>query len=284
MNSWRISLVLLAAGALTLPAPAGILFGKKTKPNPAERVPELIVIVKTDKDESKRVAAAEELRQYDPAGYPDMVPVLIDVLMNDSKPAVRTEAAETLGKLRPVSQEAGWALEQAQEKDSSWRVRTKARYVLMTYHWAGYHTDPKLKDGPAIPNPKDQPGDKGKVVTPAPGGTPPATGKVTPDKIVISPVPVGQKAPASTPVRPITGETPAPPLADPGTTPAPFLTPRPLPTGPIQPPVPVKINSAPLQPIPVAPPVASPKIEPAPLPAIPPPPADGGPSLNGPGE
>ena len=90
-----------------------------TKPSPAERVPELIVIVKTDKDESKRAAAAEELRQYDPAANPDIVPVLIDVLMNDAKPAVRTEAAETLGKLRPVSQEAGWALEQAVESNHS---------------------------------------------------------------------------------------------------------------------------------------------------------------------
>src|SRR5439155_25781395 len=121
------SLALVTVGALALPAPAGILFGKKTKPNPAERVPELIVIVKTDKDESKRASAAEELRQYDPAAHGDIVPVLIDVLMNDPKPAVRVEAAESLGKLRPISQEAGWALEQAKEKDSSMRVRAKAR-------------------------------------------------------------------------------------------------------------------------------------------------------------
>ena len=170
MKLWRISLALVTVGMLALPAPAGILFGKKTKPNPAERVPELIVIVKTDKDESKRTSAAEELRQYDPATHPDIVPVLIDVLLNDAKPAVRVEAAESLAKLRPVSQEAGWALEQARDKDSSMRVRAKARYELIGYYWAGYHTDPKLKDG-AVVNPKDVPMEKGKAVVPAPAGS-----------------------------------------------------------------------------------------------------------------
>jgi hypothetical protein len=251
MKSWRFTLTLLTTAVLALPAPAGILFGKKpSKPNPAERVPELIVIVKTDKDESKRAAAAEELRQYDPAANSDIVPVLIDVLMNDAKPAVRVEAAESLGKLRPVSQEAGWALEQAKEKDSSWRVRTKAHYVLLTYQWAGYHPDPKLKDGPAITNPKDQPAEKGKVVvTPAPGSP---------------------KPPSVPPIRPATGETPAPPLADPNAKPAP-PAPRPMPTGP------AKLTPVPLPTVPVPPPPAPVKTEPAPLPVIPLPPADGGP-------
>jgi hypothetical protein len=277
MKLWRLSLVLITAGALALPAPAGLLFGKKTKPSPAERVPELIVIVKTDKDESKRAAAAEELRQYDPAAHPDIVPILIDVLMNDSKPSVRLEAAESLGKIRPVSQEAGWALEQAQEKDASWRVRARARYVLMTYHWAGYHADPKMKDGPMIVNPKDQPPEKGKVIAPVPN-------KGTPEKVVVTPAP-------PKPVRPITNETPAPPLADPPAKPTPSpssLAPRPLPQGPAEPPVPAKPAPAPLPALPGAAPAVPPKADPPKadppgLPAIPLPPA-GGPALNGPGE
>src|SRR4051794_100892 len=79
---WRHFLVVLfTLSALADPARAGILFGKKpNKPNPAERVPELIVTVKTDGDEHKRAAAAEELRQYDPATFTEIVPVLIDVL------------------------------------------------------------------------------------------------------------------------------------------------------------------------------------------------------------
>lgn len=270
MKCWRIPLVLISVGALALPAPAGILFGKKTKPNPAERVPELILIVKTDKDESKRVSAAEELRQYDPAANPDIVPVLIDVLMNDPKPAVRVEAAESLGKIRPVSQEAGWALEQAQEKDTSWRVRTKARYVLMGYHWAGYHSDPKMKDVPPA-NPKDPP-DKGKVITPVPVGNPAMTGKDrgTTERVIITPPPSvikgppGTTKPAGTTGRPAIGETAPPPLADPTSKPAPSSAPRPLPPGPAEPPTPSKGEPAPLPPIPLPP--------------------DGGPSLTGPGE
>ena len=243
---WRLSLALVTVGALALPAPAGFLFAKKTKPNPAERVPELIVIVKTDKDESKRAAAAEELRQYDPAAHADIVPVLIDVLMNDPKPSVRVEAAESLGKLRPISQEAGWALEQAKDKDASMRVRAKARYELLGYYWAGYHSDPKMKDA-APANPKDVPMEKGKAIAPAPAGSPMTAGTVKgpPEKVIVIPAPPAPK-PTVTPVnRPAAGETAPPPLADPTKNPAPA------------------------------------KNEPAPLPTIPLPP-DGGPSLPGP--
>jgi HEAT repeat protein len=215
---WRLCLVLVTVGALALPAPAGFLFGKKTKPNPAQRVPELIVIVKTDKDESKRASAAEELRQYDPKANADIVPILIDVLLNDAKPAVRVEAAESLGKLRPISQEAGWALEQAKEKDSSMRVRAKARYELLGYYWAGYHSDPKTKDGPAA-NPKDVAAEKGKP----------------PRKAVINPLPVGPKTMVTPVSRPAVGETPPPPLADPTPKPAPKKEPAPLPVIPLPP-------------------------------------------------
>src|SRR3984957_3351309 len=84
------------------PASAGIFFGKKAKPSPAEHVPELIKTLQADGDEHKRCAAAEELRQYDPMQFPEMVPALIEALLNDRKPAVRAESAQTLGKLRPV--------------------------------------------------------------------------------------------------------------------------------------------------------------------------------------
>ena len=150
MRRYGYWLTALALASLAAPSTAslGSLFGKKNKPNPAERVPELILLVKTDKDESKRAAAAGELRQYDPAAFKDIVPVLIDVLLNDPKPSVRCEAAESLGKIRPISNEAGWALEQALAKDGSMRVRLSARYALMGYHWAGYHGQ-KGKDAPA---------------------------------------------------------------------------------------------------------------------------------------
>jgi hypothetical protein len=136
---WLVPLVVLPA--LSGPGYAGIFFGKKNKkPTPAERVPELLAQVKSDGDESKRAAAAQELRQYDPGQFPMIVPVLIDVLLTDSKPVVRAEAAQSLGKIRPISQQAGMALEQALSNDSSMRVRLQARSSLLQYHWSGYRS------------------------------------------------------------------------------------------------------------------------------------------------
>src|SRR5205807_2704180 len=126
MRSYRFLLALLLPAAIALPAHAGLIFGRHAKVNPAQRVPELIVQVKNDKNESKRESAARELRDYDPTANPDIVPVLVDVVQNDATPSVRAEAAQSLGKLRPVSQIAGWALEEAL-KDSSIRVRLQAR-------------------------------------------------------------------------------------------------------------------------------------------------------------
>jgi hypothetical protein len=140
MTRRQLLLISVLLAVLPVPAHAGFLFGKKPpKPSPNERVPELLMIVKTDGDEHKRSNAAEELRQYDPKQFPDIVPVLIDVLMHDPKPGVRAEAAQSLSKLRPISQQVGWALEQATSKDPSMRVRLQARSALLQYHWAGYH-------------------------------------------------------------------------------------------------------------------------------------------------
>src|SRR5437764_800592 len=86
MNWYRLLLVPVTLTALAVPAPAGVLFSKHPKPNPSERIPELLTILKTDQDEHKRASAAEELRQFDAAAFPDMVPVLLEVLQNDAKP------------------------------------------------------------------------------------------------------------------------------------------------------------------------------------------------------
>jgi hypothetical protein len=170
MKCGRLLVVVLLLGVLAGPGSAGI-FGKKNKPTPAERVPELITIVKTDGDEHKRSSAVEELRQYDPKQFPNIVPALIDALMTDAKPSVRSEAAQTLSKLRPVTKEAGWALEQAVAKDSSMRVRLQARSALLHYHLAGYHggkdTGPVL--APQSPEPPlAAPANAAKAPPPAP--------------------------------------------------------------------------------------------------------------------
>jgi hypothetical protein len=210
MKCCRFLLALVLPAALALPAPAGIIFGKHKK-NPNERVPQLIAAVKGDTDEGKREDAAKELRDYDSKAFPEIVPVLIDVLQHDAKPGVRAEAAQSLSKLRPVSQEVGSALEEA-TKDNSIRVRWQARSGLMAYRIAGYRSEPKPDE---------------KAVT-----MPPTT-TTAPSRVVQTPQtqrvvsPVKSTGPVLAP-----GETAPPPLA----APAPMVSgPRPLPVGAPQP-------------------------------------------------
>src|SRR5712692_2484329 len=127
MRWCRLPLCLMALAGLALPASAGIFFNKHPKPNPSERVPLLLADVKSDPNERKRESAAEELRQFDPKLFPEIVPVLVEVSQQDRSSSVRFEALKTLSKLRPISQEAGWALDQAVSKDPSMRNRLQAR-------------------------------------------------------------------------------------------------------------------------------------------------------------
>jgi hypothetical protein len=136
MNRCRLPLAIFVLAALVCHARAGI-FSKRAKPNPAERVPELIVTLRTDLDEHKRTAAAEELKQYDPVTFPEIIPTLAEVAQHDPKAGVRSEALQTLAKLRPISHQAGLALEQAAHDDSM-RVRMQARNLLFGYRLAGY--------------------------------------------------------------------------------------------------------------------------------------------------
>jgi hypothetical protein len=231
---WLVPLVLLplAAGSSS----GGIIFGKKNNkkaPTPAERVPQLLAQVKTDGDESKRAAAAEELRQYDPAQFPTIVPALVDVLLTDKKPAVRAEAAQSLGKLRPVSQQAGQALEQALGNDSSMRVRLQARSSLLQYHWSGYRGNKKDE---IVTQTKEPPLADANTPPPAINTTapPPATGRIAPQ------LPDGSRTTPSYPNTPASFPPPArptvkePPLA-PAVLPAPTTT---NPPAPLPPPIP----------------------------------------------
>jgi hypothetical protein len=224
---WLVPLMLvpLTAGSSS----AGVIFGKKSKkPTPVERVPELLVQVKTDGDESKRAAAAQELRQYDPVQFPAIVPVLVDALLTDKKPGVRAEAAQSLGKLRPISQQAGMALEQALSNDSSMRVRLQARSSLLQYHWSGYHN---VKKDDLLPQTKEPPLADEKTPPPIINTTtlPPATGRLVPrqaDGSRLLPRSSRPTPPAPFPaVRPTVKE---PPLAP---TPTPAPAPAPTPAG-----------------------------------------------------
>jgi hypothetical protein len=83
----RVLLVIAVLAGLAAPAPAG-LFSRKPKQNPAERVPELLIHLKTSQDESQRASAAEELRQYDPKAFPEIMTALIDALGRDASTAL----------------------------------------------------------------------------------------------------------------------------------------------------------------------------------------------------
>jgi hypothetical protein len=244
MSYGRILVASLLLAATAPPAPAGF-FSRKPKVNPAERVPELLIHLKTGTDEAQRSAAAEELRQYDPKSYPEIVTGLIDALGRDASPAVRSDAASSLGRLRPISQQAGYALEQAQNNDASVRVRLAARQALWQYHLVGYRGGkPAETPTPAAP---------AQPVVAAPPG--PATQRV----------PAQVNARPGTRIMGTSRESPEPPLATPpGTVPA---TPVNRPTA-----------SAPARLIP-----ASPRLEPVPVQTNAKVPSNDGPALPPPG-
>jgi hypothetical protein len=238
-NRWIVLLVLMPL--LTPSLHAGLLFGrKKDKPDPRQRVPELILQLKTDQDADKRSRAAEELRNYDLAQFPEIVPALIDAVQNDKKPGVRVDALQSLAKLRPVSQAAGEALEAAQAKDPSMRVRLQARSALLQYHWAGYRSAKKADVSPSSPTTSREPP------------------LATPDRLP-PPVNTRREAPRLLPT-PAVSPYGARPLAAPPavTTQEPPLAPPPAEAPPIQ-----------LTPTPAAPPVApaAPPVAPAAPPA-----------------
>jgi HEAT repeats len=131
---------------------------KKAKTPPQQRVPELIVALKSEKDYHKRADAAEELRQYDPKEFPEITAALIDALQSDSMTSVRIEAAKSLGRLRPISVPAGQALEKAAADDASFTARLQAEASLVYYRLSGYHAPKKNEpQGPVLTGRTDEP-------------------------------------------------------------------------------------------------------------------------------
>lgn len=216
--SWRhILLVLAIQVSLVLPASAGIIFNRKAKPNPAQRVPELINTIKGDPNDHKREAAAEELREYDSKAFPEITAILMDVAQHDTKPEVRGEAVQSLAKIRPVSQEVGFVLEQVHASDTSAKVRWHARMALLQYQLAGYHKTegPQLKqEGEGTPVIK--PGNSSKEpplavptdTKPAPRIAPTPAPTVGTPGAGYQPLPSGSPRPPLVPAEPPSLQTP----------------------------------------------------------------------------
>ena len=161
---WQgLAVLLCAMMASNLHAGSLLPWRKTEKPDPKVRVPLLLHIVQNDKEEFKRSEAIVELRQYDAAAFPEMIPVLLQALSSDPRPGVRIDAAQTLSKLRPIHPKVGEALEQAISNDPSLRVRLQARTALLGYQMAGYRNHKK----------PDAVGTSSPVVSPqTPAGTP----------------------------------------------------------------------------------------------------------------
>lgn len=240
-------------------------------------------VLKTDLDEKKRVAAAESLRAVDPRTQPDVIPSLTTSLQQDPSATVRAAVAETIGKLKPVSAEAGAVLETVVVADPSDGVRKAAQQALWDYHLAGYRS---ASSTGALPQTAEPPLAKPKSVTTPPKPHVPAvlTSKTPTAEVVATPPPA--------PPRPITTgigkgaiypQTIEPPLAKPrtpvalvktDTKPAPPVVEAP-PATVIPTPMPVEEKKVePAIPVPVPTPSGVPVPPPAFVPTIPPPPSN----------
>jgi hypothetical protein len=248
----------MMALAIAAPSQAG-LFKKSAKPDPATHVPALIEILKTDKDERARASAAGELDEYDAKAFPEILPALMEALTGDASTSVRSKAAEAIGKVRPISSAAGYALERAASEDKSFSVRVSAKAALMKYRVLGHM--PGVKVEGALVQSAEPPFATGSLATSTPGGTIlrptpppiPVTGvSATPPPAT---VPTGPETPpdsVSTTTKPVDNQTGEPPLVD-----APKAIPTTTPKAPVPviviPPAPTKDKDF-IIPVPTTPP------------------------------
>ena len=249
MKWMHLLLPVVVAVSTAYPAQAQ-LFSRKIRLNNMQ-VPELIVTARSDPDERKRVAALEQLREFDVKTYPEMIPSLIEVMLKDARPGVRMEAMHSLARIRPVTPAVGQALQQTAQNDDNWRVRMQTRTQLwMTgYHGGNGNAVNNQQTNPNAPTTAEPPlANTTAINKPAPPvNTPPAN--IT---AITKPAP-----------QPINVPTPAqaqPPTADPA-----FF--RPLPSRPLGP---TSYSTA----VPQRPTEGLPQIPPAPPPAVPMDPVD----------
>ncbi len=276
MKRWCVVAVWAWLACSTTPAQAQFfnLFRKSPPPlPPAQRVANLIGVLRSDSDEGKRASAAVELREFDPKVHPEITTVLAEAAKNDPRPGVRSEAVTSLVRMRPVSPVAGQAIEWAAAKDSYWRNRMSAQAALVRYRMAGYSLqgvqDPE--QAASQPGLGAQPTAKGIASTNTPKGLP-AQSQEPPlneppqvlyydqnGKLIPAPKDLGGPV-IATPSAPM-GTQPFPGTGMPSTTSTPTLTPN----FPYSQSLPAPVTSVPQAPrsLPVAPLVTSPPSVPA---------------------
>src|SRR5262249_53911529 len=121
--------------------------------------------------------------------------------LKDPSDNVRIEAAQALGRIRPISAQTAYALEYALANDPSTRVRGAAKSALWQYHVAGYRGNPTAP----------QTAEPGPAPAPRPAA-PPARPPTLPTRPVTTPV---QSTPVTTtlPTRPATNPVQSTPTA-----------------------------------------------------------------------
>ncbi|MDY3556454.1 HEAT repeat domain-containing protein [Gemmata sp. JC717] len=145
----RTPIALVALAAFSLPALAGPTNPFSRKPRLDEaKAHALVETLKSDRDEKKRKAAADELGRADPRLSPEVAPALVRALRSDESASVRVEAAASLRELGEVYPQAAVALSEAAEGDSSPLVRLAAQRTLWEYHLSGYRA---AKGGDGLP-------------------------------------------------------------------------------------------------------------------------------------
>jgi len=139
--SIRMFLAALVVAVPVDPSPAGGgIFGRKSGRSEGEQVAILIATLRSSPDHRKRAAAAADLGKFDPKVSAEIVPALQEALSRDLSADVRAEAAESLGKVRPINPRIGYALEQSLANDGAMKVRLAARTALWQYRLHGYRS------------------------------------------------------------------------------------------------------------------------------------------------
>jgi hypothetical protein len=198
VSRFRLALA-LASAAVASAALAGPFKAKKVD---AAKVRPLVEVLKSDPDERKRKAAADELGGADPREFPEVAAALTAALQKDASAAVRAEAAQSLGQLDQVFPHAGVALEAAAAGDASPLVRLAAKQTLWQYHLSGYRS-PKGADGIAaqtVEPPIAAPAGERAAVALIPAPPPPSVSLFTPPSL-----PTAAPGPALPPVAPPAG-------------------------------------------------------------------------------
>jgi hypothetical protein len=176
MKRRLFALAALAAVGLAAPAPAiDLPFGlfkkrqekKEQKAEQASADKLQVSTLESDRDEGKRKAAAAALKNADPKANFDAVTALAGAVLKDPSPDVRATAAESLGGLKIMYQQAVTALEKAEADDPDKGVRAAAKAALWQYSLGGYKPSNTAKGQSAEP-PLARPASKPAMPIPTP--------------------------------------------------------------------------------------------------------------------